>query len=443
MDLEGRFTSPDELADILRRAGAEGLSGTLTIRCGVSFAASFQYYRGQLAGSDNPDRHRRLGRILLNRGLIDRAALEEALAYQADFAPGTPIGKVLVHRGKLGQAELVEAVRLQIEDEMSAVLTCIEGFYQIVKADGNDEEPPAVLLDTQALVDETVARQKEWEKIRQKVPNDSVIPAVLKLKGPEDREVLHLTPRQWHVLSLVNGYYDVGCIAARSGLGRFETYKTLDSLLGSRVIELHPPREPVADSMNADGESPAAENSSPNAKAAGSSSSRWGSLLARLREEGDPRPDTGGEDKVRLDFNSPVSFLVDVCNRILARLMTNQDFVVDPTDEKLAERYWRQVLMTFPRADLITANMNLLEATTFDRYTRTLGVDGAMRSIYLDTMDAISRYMRTLYLLSAQRLGSRSARMLFVDVMEDVKSRATIANAESFFFKEFAAETLA
>lgn len=443
MDLEGRFTSPGELADLMRRAGAESLSGTLTVRCGVSFVTSFTYYRGQLSGSENPDRHRRLGRILLNRGLIDRAALEEALAYQADFAPGTPIGRVLVHRGKLTQGELVEAVRLQIEDEMSSVLTCTEGFYQIVKDTEEPSEPPAVLLDTEALVNETVARQKEWEKIRLNVPSDNVIPAVLKLKGPEDREVLHLTPRQWHVLSLVNGYYDVGCIAARSGLGRFETYKTLDSLLGSRVIELHAPREPVADSMNADGESPATENPSPNAKSAGSSSSRWGSILARLRDETEPGHRGRAEDNGLLDFNSPISFLVDVCNKILARLMTNQDFVVDPSDEKLAERYWRQVLMTFPRADLITANLNLLDASTFDRYTRTLGVDGPMRSIYLDTMDAISRYMRTIYLLSAQRLGSRAARMLFVDVMEDVKSRASIANAESFFFKEFAAETLA
>ncbi len=444
MDFEGRFVSPDDLVSVLRRVSDESLSGVMILRCGVMSVATFYFYNGQLSGSENPERHRRLGRILLNRGLIDRSGLDEALAYQADFAPGTPIGKVLVHHKKLSQDELAEAVRIQIEDELASALDCLDGFYQFNATQSNEGEPPLVLLDTKALLDETVGRQKEWTQIRAKVPNDSVIPKVVKLDGPSDREVLHLTTREWHVLSLINGYYDVGCISVRSGLGRFETYKVLENLLTSGVIQLLQPKEPVNQpAMDEEGNAmPPADNNS-DSRAAGSSSSRWGSLLARLREDGDNGNGTRSPDTTMLHFDSPVSFLAEVANQVLDKLMTNPDFVANTSDERLAEVYWRQVLMTFPKADLVAARMNIMDATDFDRYTRTLGVDGPMHSIYLDTVDALSRFIRTIYLLSAQRLGSKAARTLFVDVMENIKSRSTIANSESFFFKELAAEVLA
>jgi hypothetical protein len=439
MDLEGRFTSPDNLADVMRRAGSSFLSGTFTVRCAAASVASFSFYRGKMSGSDNQDRHRRLGRILLNRGLIDRATLEEALTYQADFAPGTPLGGVLVHRNKLSIDDLKEAVRIQIEDDLFAVMTCSDGLYRFEPSETGEEEP-MVQLDTLTVVDEAMTRQPEWQRIREKVPNDAVIPAVIKLRGPADREILHLNTYEWHVLSLVNGYFDVGCISTRSGLGRFETYKLLDSLLTNGIVELLPPKDPVSDNDTGFG---GRSHSRPNnRKVNETSSNRWGSLLSKLREENDAKPGStmhGGP----LNFESPVAFLAELSNRILLKLMVNQDFVLDPSDEKLTERYWRQVLMTFPRADLVSAEMNTLDASSFDRYTRTLGVSGPMHSIYLDTVDALTRYLRTLYLLSAQRLGTRMARTIFLDVMDDVKNRSTIANSENFFFKTLATEILA
>jgi len=126
----------------------------------------------------------------------------------------------------------------------------------------------------------------------------------------------------------------------------------------------------------------------------------------------------------------------------MLRLMANQDFIVDPSDERLAERYWRQVLMSYPRADLVTASQNVLSSDSFDRYTRSLGVEGPMKSIYLETPEALNRYMHTLYLLSAQRLGTKTARNVFINGMEDMRKRSNIENGDTFFFKEFAAKVL-
>lgn len=435
MELEGRFTSSEKLAEIMRSASVERLTGTLALRFGNA-STEFQFLQGKLTGSTNPDRPRRLGQILLNRGVIDRAALEEALAYQADFSSGTPLGKILIHRDCITLDDLRDAMRLQMEEEIWDLLYYGEGFYQF-KPEDSPEEEPLIEIDPTVVVAEIMSRREEWNIIRFEISNDHLIPAVVKLAHSSDRESTHLNQREWHILSLVNGYYDVGCIATRSGLGRFETYRILHSFLSSGLIELRPSQEPAPAQPANNLQKPGGTNGSDTESI--SSSSRWSGLLSRLRED---TVESLPPEATTLQYDSPVSFLVEICNSLMAQLITNPDFVVDPSDERLAERYWRQVLMSYPRADLVTATQNTLTAESFDRYTRTLGVEGPMKSIFIETIDALNRYLHTLYLLSAQRLGSREARKLFLHVLEDMRQRSTIGNSESYFFKDTVAKVL-
>ncbi len=435
MDLEGRFSGAESLAQVFFNLYKEHMTGVLSLTCD-GLTTDFHFLLGRITGSGNPDRPRRLGQILLSRGLVDRAALEEALAYQGDFAPGTPLGKVLVHRERITQDNLREAIHLQLEEELWDVFSLPEGSYHFFLKDPQGAETPLVEQDPEPLVKEILTQRDEWEKIRERITDDSLIPAVVKLAGAADRETVHLNRKEWQILSLVNGYYDVGCIAARSGLGRFESFRILDVFISTGLMELRKPREPVQVRM--DEESSPSQQQFASPREHGMSSSRWSGILSKLREPEDEEASVA--DKGRLQFDSPVAFVVAISNRIIDKLMTNPDFIVDPSDERLAERYWRQVLMSYPKADLVRANMNVLDAESFDRYTRSLGVQGPMKSIYLETMEALNRYLRTLHLLCGQRLGTKAAKSVFVTTMEDLRQRSTIGNSESFFFKEFAAK---
>lgn len=422
----------------MSKLGTGTMTGTLKLRCGTN-STNFDFYRGNISGSENPHRPRRLGQLLLSRNLIDRVALEEALAYQADFSPGTPIGRVLLHRKRLTAEALHDAVRLQLEEEIADILSHGEGFYQFTLIPLTDDDPPLVELNAQAVVQDVLSRRSEWERIRVRIPNEQAVPSVLKLDGSSDREALHLSNRDWQILSLVNGYYDVGCIASRSGLGRFETYKILDSFLSTGLIEFKPGREPAPETPSEEKLDISKGYGHSQSQKTGASSTRWSGILARLRDDSEQ---SDIPDSSRLQFDSPVGFMVEISNQITRRLMSNQDFIVDPSDERLAERYWRQVLMSHPRADLVSAHMNTLSSESFDRYTVTLGIEGVTKTIYLETIDALGRHLRTLYLLSAQRLGSKVARLLIATVMEETKHRSIIKNADSFFFKEIATKVL-
>jgi hypothetical protein len=400
--------------------------------------------------------------MLINRGLIDRGAVEEALAYQQDFSPATPLGRILVHRGYITMDQLRQAIRLQLEEELGELFSLREGSFKFEHGDdltiGADS---LVELDVEPLILEGTRRLDEWARIVKNIPSDSAVPVVVPFADPEDRDVLQLSDAEWEVLSLINGGYDMGCIANRSGIGKFETFRVINSFLAAGLVKIEMPAEPAparvpleetVESMATSRTGGGHRNGNTEKTPPGlGSSARLASLFQRWREHDSsgnllPPPDVpppSNGDKSQLSFVSPVSFVAVLCNAVLAELMHQPDFLIDPRDERIAERYWRQIVMDFPKADLVTAEENLLNAQQFDRYIESVGVDGPMRSIYTDTMEALARYMRTCYMLAAQRLGAKLARKIFAATLEDYRQRSKIANAEDFFFTEYAARALA
>ena len=458
MELEGRLNAPMSLPEVLQFLGMGKMTGVLTISQS-DYTASLVLRQGRLINSSSLGRSRRLGQMLINRGLVDRAAIEEALAYQQDFSPGTPLGRILVHRGYISMDQLRQAIRLQLEEELWELFSLREGSFKFEHGDedtiGTDS---LVELDIEPLILEGTRRLDEWSRIVKNITSDSAIPVIVPFADPEDRDMLQLSDGEWQVLSLINGGYDIGCIANRSGIGKFETFRVINSFLAAGLVKITMPTEPVparvpledtAESFTAsrNGNGSHAEKTPTGI----GSSARLAALFTKWRE-GDsssglvpvPDPDQhASAPKGPLAFGSPVSFIVAMCNAVLNELMQQPDFVIDPRDERIGERYWRQIVMDFPKADLVTAHENALNAEQFDRYIASVGVDGPMRSIYTDTMEALARYLRTCYMIAAQRLGAKLARKVFATLLEDYRQRSKISNAEDFFFNEYATRALA
>lgn len=426
MELDGTFIGAEFLAGIISGFSQEEASGVLMLQAGGS-TTHLVFRSGHLTGSSNESRPMRLGQILLNRGVIDRGALEEALMYQSDFSPGTPLGKVLLHRELITGENLVDALEHQLEEELWEALLHVEGSYQFLKQPDNGDAP-LVMVDPKPILQKILERRQEWELIRLRIDSEDLVPAVQRLENPSDREMLQLNEREWQVLSLVNGYYNVGCIAARTGMGRFESYKILSMLMSTGLVELRKMKDlvrvPDKAERPADDDSPTGSSSSP----------RWANILTRLR---DPEKFDDAADRQKLSFDSPVSFITTIANRIVEKFASMPEFQAAGVESDLAEKYWRSALMACPKADLVKAQGNKLEGHSFDKYVATLGVQGTMKSIYLETMDALNRYLRYLYELGCQRVGVKQARAVFVNVMEDFRQRSSIGHSELFFFKEY------
>lgn len=430
MELEGRLNPALSLPEVLQFLGMGKMTGVLTVSQGA-YSATLTLRQGKLINSSSVGRPRRLGQMLVSRGLVERADVEDAAAQQRAGGPGsTPLGQILVQRGKISVEQLRQSIRLQLEEEIWELFNLVEGQFKFEHGDEKAMGDALVELDVEHLIIEGTRRLDEWARIVKNIPQtEAAIPSVsLDLAHGIDRDSLGMSDAEWRVLSLVNGYYDAGSLVLRSGVGKFETFRILNSFLASGLIVISATSDaPVAGERPPPGlEAPDdGEASSPRMPATGNSDARDN----HGHGDGD-----GGEA-----YSSPAAFAAALANGLLDRLMAEPDFATGG-EQRLAEQHWRGALMTLPKADLVRARGNRLDAARLDKFVKLAGLEGGLRQIHDDTVEAVMRYAKGLVHLASARLGQRETQALVPAFMEGFRAKASIAHGERFFFKDFAAQ---
>lgn len=121
-----------------------------------------------------------------------------------------------------------------------------ESVYDILKWEKGDcrfieEELDArreiiVHLNTENLILEGARRIDEWSNIKNKVPSRHSIFSLC--QGNEDSQALNLKPREWEILSLIDGQNSVNEINDKVGEELFTTSKLIYGLVVMGVIDL-------------------------------------------------------------------------------------------------------------------------------------------------------------------------------------------------------------
>jgi hypothetical protein len=137
----------------------------------------------------------------------------------------------------LTERELERQLRLQIEATVFELLSWQEGFFSFEEC-GSETFPagPRVEVATESLLMEGARRIDEWSRIAQTVPDVTVVPGFAGIADKESR--LDLLPREWEVLTLIDGERDLRGIAAGLGRDPFEIAKTVYGLITTGVLEL-------------------------------------------------------------------------------------------------------------------------------------------------------------------------------------------------------------
>ncbi len=458
MELEGRLTPSLSLPEVLMFLSMGRMTGILTVVQG-DYTVTMTLRQGRLVNSSSLGKPRRLGQLLVAHGLVERSVVEDALLQQSKTDPPQMLGHVLLERGVVTTDQLRQAIRLQLEEEMWDLFSLVDGSFKFEHRKEDTLGEALVEMEVEPLIMEGTRRLDEWSYIVKNIPNDEVVPA-LRSSGDDgiDREALQVNENEWRVLSLVNGYYNVGSLAMRSGIGRFETFRVLNALLASGVVKL---REDVAAAGPAPDVMEPAKSSWPKARKPGtgsdeekpggevgtSSSTR---LMALFRKKlsapvGQVAEDASLAEAVTpvnatlklMHFQTVVGFLAGFAQNLMATLMDTSDFAVGPEDAHLLAFYWNGVVMAYPRADLVCVVEDKLDASTYENFMKREGNSAAFHLIFEETLEALTRLVRTIYLVAAQRLGTREAQRIVGDQLAEFRQRAVLATGEEFYFQDF------
>jgi tetratricopeptide (TPR) repeat protein len=183
---------------------------------------------GQIVYASIVNRRDRLGDILMRSGQVTPEQLQQAIdAQQGDREH--KLGEILVGKGVLSRAELEEYMRVQIEEAVYFLFTWTSGTFNFEAGVRPEREDFLVRISPEALLLEGARRVDEWSLVEKKIPSFDLIFSVdqqhIGQSAPE------LSPEQKRLLSLIDGTRDVRQLVDESGMPEFDVGKALFGLI--------------------------------------------------------------------------------------------------------------------------------------------------------------------------------------------------------------------
>jgi hypothetical protein len=442
MELEGALGA-FQLPDVLRFLAMGHMTGHLSL---VNDLRAVELYikEGKLVGTASPDRHLKLGQVLVYGGQVGRKDIEETLESQRAGESEQMIGEMLIERKLATSEQIGHALQLQMEEEIWDLLSWSDGSFKFDHGVTSAMERALLTLEIEPLLEEGARRMEQWQTIVRTLGKSKDI-----FRVRPDLAVMpefKLNPNTWRVLSLINGHHSVEVLVYLSGLGKFETLCALDKLVALQMIELV---ENAAEAQADAGDCPV-QASSPNA-------TTRGVTTHDRTTNGDGRTDASGKrslfgfrrrntepDLVIMNKNGApasrggvgpfltnVGMACDLINRLAGRLCEESAF--GARHDALLATLWQEVGLRFPRADLIGLTAGWLDAEGFDRYVKMAG--GArpfLVGCFEDSLAALAAIGQHLVRRARERLGGKAEGLIKGTVQPYLAEGLQVTHAQDF-----------
>jgi tetratricopeptide (TPR) repeat protein len=183
---------------------------------------------GHIVYASIVNRRDRLGDILMRNGKITPEQLQQAIDDQTDDRQHK-LGEILVGKGILPRAELEEYMRIQIEEAVYFLFTWTSGTFNFEAGVRPEREDFLVRISPEYLLLEGARRVDEWSLVEKKIPSFDLIFSVDQQHIGESAP--ELSSEQKRLLPLVDGTRDVRQLVEESGMAEFDVGKALFGLI--------------------------------------------------------------------------------------------------------------------------------------------------------------------------------------------------------------------
>ena len=206
------------------------------------------YFRnGQIYYAAQAPQSMPLGERLVKAGKISAKQLKSALAEQRISADAGRLGAILVERGWIDKATLEEAVRGQIEDVTFNFFSWPDGEFGFVADEAVEDEDVFIEMNVENVIMEGCRRIDEWELIVEKLGSLEKVAHLAVPESVKETGQVTLTDDEWRVVCCVDDRRDLGTIIKECGLDRFSGAKVIFSLYSAGLLSVS---EPVIEGMS-------------------------------------------------------------------------------------------------------------------------------------------------------------------------------------------------
>ena len=237
MDLQGNLET-FKLPDILQLLSQSRKNGTLGIQRDNDIVMVY-FTEGQIIYAYGPRQTYHLGQMLKSRGKITAVQLSEAVKLQTEGGKNSKrLGHILMEMSVIDRADIIEVVTEQVEELLFSMLSWETGSFKFYENQYPTDEEVTVKLSTENIILEGLRRLDEMNHLRDSLPAmDARLSIAQTFEG--HRIDVALSPEEWNLLALIDSRRTIRDIIEVSNLSEVESLKRLAALkMAGLVMEV-------------------------------------------------------------------------------------------------------------------------------------------------------------------------------------------------------------
>ena len=192
------------------------------------------FRNGRVISSASNDPREYLGQFLMSHGYISEPELKKAMEVQQQSR--ILLGKILVMIEVITEPDLVRFMRLKAEEEIYDIFLWNDGDFYFVDDELPQMEMIPLQVDVTGIIMEGTRRVDEWARIRETIPNEAVIPQLLK-----DVDYTELEEVEEPIVRGIDGKRTIADLVLESRSSAFTVSSTVSALVRHGFAKLVDP----------------------------------------------------------------------------------------------------------------------------------------------------------------------------------------------------------
>jgi Domain of unknown function (DUF4388) len=186
---------------------------------------------GRVISSASNDPREYLGQFLMSHGFLTEPELTKAMEVQQQS--GLLLGKILVMIDVISEKDLQRLMRRKAEEEIYDIFLWKDGEFYFVDDELPQMEMIPLQVDVTGIIMEGTRRVDEWARIRETVPNDTVIPQIVKPIEFEELEEV-----EEPIVRAIDGKRSIADMVLESRSSEFVVSSTVSTLVRRGFVKL-------------------------------------------------------------------------------------------------------------------------------------------------------------------------------------------------------------
>ena len=219
-----------QLSELLQWLSLGQKTGTLLID-GHGVEKRIYFQNGRINSSSSSDQREYLGHFLVSHGYITEEELKMAMEVQEES--NILLGKILVMINAISETDLLRLMRKKAEESIYDVFLWEEGNFEFVDGELPDLKMVPLSLDVTGIIMEGLRRYDEWQRIRLRVPDDTVVPEIVQPLNLDE-----LSEREKLIVPYIDGMRSIEEIALQTHNAEFSVARLVFEGLRNETMSI-------------------------------------------------------------------------------------------------------------------------------------------------------------------------------------------------------------